>query len=195
MRAFYDAELPNRSGPPPGSERLLQRQEFIDACRAEGRRSVLEVGCGAGHDGMALNAAGLRYGGSDLSAVGAALCGGRGLPAVQASATRLPFPDHSFDAAWTMSTLMHLPGDDIEVALAELGRVVRPAGLIEIGVWGADDSSTRIDELGRYFRHRTDAELRELLSGVGEVTAFRTWDRLPSSSHYQWARVRAGGPS
>jgi hypothetical protein len=35
-----------------------------------------------------------------------------------------------------MSTHMHLPGNDINVALTELGRVIRPGGLLEVGVWG-----------------------------------------------------------
>jgi SAM-dependent methyltransferase len=96
--------------------------------------SVLEVGCGAGHDGRLIRA-GLAYTGVDLSAVGVGLCAGLSLHAVQASAINLPFRNRSFDAGWTMSTLMHLPGNDINVALNELGRVIRPGGLLEVGVW------------------------------------------------------------
>jgi hypothetical protein len=55
-----------------------------------------------------------------------------------------------------MSTLMHLPGNDINLALTELGRVIRLGGLLEFGVWGADKLHTRIDDHGRYFRLRTD---------------------------------------
>lgn len=136
--------------------------------------------------------AGLAYAGMDLSSTGVAICRRLGLDAVQASATGLPFADDSFDAGWSMSTLMHLPGDGMERALAELRRVVVRGGLLEIGVWGKDVDGDRVDPGGRYFRHRTDDELRRLLAATGEVLAFETWDHLDDGAHYQWARVRVG---
>lgn len=194
MRDYYDAELPTRVDPPPGSCRSLRLRDFVDACTTSGLQSVLEVGSGAGRDGRVIGAAGLGYTGVDLSAVGVRLCNGLGLRAVQASSTALPFKDQSFDAGWTMSTLMHLPGDDIELALAELGRVIRPGGLLEVGVWGSDELQTRIDDQGRYFRHRTDDQMRDLLAEIGEVVRFATWDHLAGAGHYQWARVLVGVP-
>jgi SAM-dependent methyltransferase len=194
MRAFYDIELPTRAGLAAGSPRRLRLERFVAACVTERLHSVLEVGSGAGHDGSLIRAAGLGYTGVDLSAVGAALCRARGLDAVQASATALPFKDGSFDAGWTMSTLMHLPGDDIEQALRELRRVIRPGGLIDVGVWGADTDGTRIDDQGRYFRHLTDLHLQELVVKIGDLQAFETWDYLPGGGHYQWARVVVTSP-
>lgn len=45
------------------------------------------------------------------------------------------------------------------------------------------------DEHGRYFRSRTDEELRTVLATVGEVTGFATWSHFEDGGHYQWARV------
>jgi hypothetical protein len=46
---------------------------------------------------------------------------------------------------------------------------------------------TRTDRL------RTDDQLQELLSGIGQVVAFETWDRFPDTGgHYRWARVQVG---
>ena len=189
LRAFYDGELPSRTGPVAGSPRRRHLERFIAACATRTSGVVLEVGSGAGHDGGLLHAAGLGYTGVDLSAVGAGLCRARGLDAVQASATALPFRDRSFDAAWTMSTLMHLPGAGMEQALGEIRRVLRPGGLLEVGVWGAAVDGTRTDERGRFFRQRTDRDLQELLAGFGELVAFETWDHRPGGGHYQWARL------
>lgn len=197
MRDYYDAEVPTRADRPLGPHRSQHLETFVGVCRLRQLRAILEVGCGAGRDGTALRSAGLAYTGVDLSAAGVALCAGSGLPAVQASAVELPFRDGVFDGGWTMSTLMHLPGDDFELALAELARVIRPGGLLELGVWGADAPGIRIDDQGRYFRQRTDDRLRELLSRIGEVEAFETWDRFDDTGHYQWARVvlRGGQPT
>lgn len=193
MRSYYDAELRGRTAQAPDSPRSLRLADFVDVCRTRRLTSVLEVGSGAGHDARVLGAAGLRYTGVDLSAVGVALAGRLGLQAVEASAVALPFRDEVFDAAWSMSTLMHLPGEDIVVALGELARVVRPGGLLEVGVWGAEEEAkTWFDDQGRHFRLRTDVQMTELLAGVGDVEAFATWDHRPNGGHYQWARVTVG---
>lgn len=91
-----------------------------------------------------------------------------------------------------MSTLTHLSSDDMSLALVELRRVIRPGCLLEVKVWGADDSQTWIDGHGRCFRHRTDDQLQQLLSKIGEVLKFATWARFPDTGHYQWARVLVG---
>ena len=190
LRRFYDVELEERASRPLGDEREHQVHEYADRCVRERREHVLEVGCGAGRDGRVIADAGLRYVGVDLSPVGARICRDAGLTACAASALALPFADDSFDAAWTMSTLMHLPGDGLPQALAELSRVLVPGGVLEVGVWGKDTAGEWFDEHGRYFRHRTDDELRRLLGAVGEVTGFATWDYLDEAgAHYQWARV------
>jgi ubiquinone/menaquinone biosynthesis C-methylase UbiE len=91
-----------------------------------------------------------------------------------ASATELPFPDDAFDAGWTMSTLMHLPGDDAETALAELVRVIRAGGLLEVGVLGAATTGVHHDEHGRLFNHRDDDTWRHLLGSYGHLEAYDT---------------------
>ena len=193
LRRFYDVELVDRAARPLGEDRESHLHDFVDRCLGERRTRVLEVGCGAGRDGTPMARAGLGYVGVDLSATGVAVCRRLGLLAAQASATALPFADRSVDVAWSMSTLMHLPGDGMDRALAELGRVVVPGGILEIGVWGKDVDGHRFDSHGRYFRHRTDDEVRRMLGAAGEVDAFETWDHLDDDgAHYQWARVRVG---
>jgi SAM-dependent methyltransferase len=49
-----------------------------------------------------------------------------------ADATRLPYEDASFDAAYSASVIEHIPGDGDTAAMAELARVVRPGGLLAL---------------------------------------------------------------
>lgn len=190
-RRFYDSELEQRARRPLGDDRERQVRDFVARCLSERRARVLEVGCGAGRDGRFIADAGLAYSGIDLSPVGARVCRDAGLAACAGSALALPFADNTFDAGWTMSTLMHLPGDGMERALAELGRVLVPDALLDVGVWGKDAEGAWFDAHGRYFRHRTDDDLQDLLRTVGEVEAFATWDYLDEGgAHYQCARVR-----
>ena len=47
-----------------------------------------------------------------------------------ASATELPFPDHSFDTVITWTVLQHIPNSLISKALSEIKRVANPKSLI-----------------------------------------------------------------
>ena len=47
-----------------------------------------------------------------------------------ASATELPFPDHSFDAVLTWTVLQHIPNSLVGNALSEINRVANPKSLI-----------------------------------------------------------------
>ena len=190
MRDFYDGEMAERAVRPLGEDRERRLAAFVDECLRRGLERVLEVGCGGGRDGVPMQDAGLAYEGVDLSPVAVEICRGLGLSAQEALASALPFDDDAFDAAWTMSTLMHLEGDEMDVAVAELGRVVRPGGLLEVGVWGHVSQPEWVAEDGRYFRMRTDDEVRELLGRVGEVEEFENWDLSDDGGRYQWARVR-----
>lgn len=190
LRKFYDDELPARATRPIGAERERVLHSFIERCAAKGWNRVLEVGCGAGRDGRVISDAGLEYTGVDLSPRGVEICRDQGLVAYACSAVQLPFADDTFDASWSMSTLMHLPDDGMELALSELRRVTVPGGILEVGVWGKTEGGEWFDPHGRYFRQRSDEDLQSLLAQVGDVTAFETWHWFDDGGHYQWARVR-----
>lgn len=189
-RAFYDAEVGVRARRPLGPQRERVVRAFADLLRDEGLGTVLEVGSGAGRDAQVLAGAGLSYVGLDLSPGAVSFSRARGIEAQVGSALALPFEDDAFDAAWSMSTLMHLPADGLAVALGEVGRVVRTGGVAGIGVWGHLEGGTWTDPHGRFFRRRTDDELRVELTALGKVTGFETWDHLADGGHYQWALVR-----
>ncbi|MFT4234516.1 MAG: hypothetical protein QM607_05915 [Microbacterium sp.] len=57
-------------------------------------------------------------------------------------------------------------------------------------MWGADERRDRTDEHGRPFHYRTDGQLRDELSGVGDVIHFETWPGSSASHHYQFALLR-----
>lgn len=57
-------------------------------------------------------------------------------PDVVASVLDLPFADDSFDRVYMGHVLEHLERDDVTVALAEVGRVLRPGG--ELMIVGPD---------------------------------------------------------
>jgi ubiquinone/menaquinone biosynthesis C-methylase UbiE len=132
-RAYYDAfseRYEDRRGKndPGGYHELLDALESDFVRRFAEGRDVLEVGCGTG---LVLQ----RVAGFARSAKGVDLSPGmldrarsRGLDVYEGSATSLPFPDASFDVACSFKVLAHVP--EIERALSEMARVVRPGGVV-----------------------------------------------------------------
>ncbi len=67
--------------------------EFADSIRAEGRRSVIDVGAGPATDAPAFLDAGVEYVGIDLAVANGVLANESGATVVAASLFDLPFPD------------------------------------------------------------------------------------------------------
>jgi SAM-dependent methyltransferase len=104
---------------------------IIDAIDWRGKR-VLEIGTGVGTDARRIISRGGIYTGINVDqgstlATAVALTT-FGLPGAtqHADATRLPFPDGSFDVVYTFGVLHHVP--NVERAVAHIGRVLKPGG-------------------------------------------------------------------
>jgi ubiquinone/menaquinone biosynthesis C-methylase UbiE len=91
-------------------------------------KDVLEVGCGTGLILHRTARFARRAIGIDLSSGMLIKAQQRGLRVAQASATALPLGDASVDVAYSFKVLAHIP--DIQGALREMARVVRPGGWV-----------------------------------------------------------------
>jgi SAM-dependent methyltransferase len=107
----------------------------LAACPAGG--DVLDVPCGYARHAIPLSRAGYCVTGVDRSptllAEARRRAGDDGPALVEADYRELPFADESFDAALNLFTSLGFYGDEEDVkALAEIGRVLRPAGRLVI---------------------------------------------------------------
>lgn len=131
---YYDA---TRGLSPDG----VARQTELLAGELGARGRVLEIGVGTGQVAIPLRRAGVDVIGADLAfAMLAKLVekDGGSFPLVQGDATRLPFRDQVFGAAYFRWVLHLIP--DWRAALAEATRVVAPAGalVVSLGSMGRD---------------------------------------------------------
>ncbi len=118
--------------------------------------------------------------------------------AVQADATRLPFPDGHFDRIIASEVLEHIPDD--KAALGELIRVLRPGGTIAVTVpawlpekicWKLSDEYHAPFVPGGHVRIYTEDEVRDLLAAAGtEPTASHRTHALHSP--YWWLKCAVG---
>ena len=106
-------------------------EQIIPMAEADlaGADSVLDVGCGEGQLSRLAAAGGARLAvGVDPTAaqVVEARRRGRGPAYARGAAAALPFPNSSFDAVVACLVFEHI--DEVDDALAEVGRVLRPGG-------------------------------------------------------------------
>src|SRR5262245_20837065 len=106
---YYDREGPARAAMPLGHHRVEQRRAFVELLHRERRGQLVDVGSGPGRDTVMFAANGLMTTAVDRSTGHTQLAKAAGLSAVQASLLALPFARATFDAGWTMSTLVHVP--------------------------------------------------------------------------------------
>lgn len=130
-RAYYDEfadryEAHRDGNDPGGYHDLVDDLEVAFVERFGRGRDVLEVGCGTGLLLRRIEQFARSARGVDLSPGMLAQARARGLDALVASATDLPFPDETFDVACSFKVLAHVP--EIHRALDEMARVLRPGG-------------------------------------------------------------------
>jgi ubiquinone/menaquinone biosynthesis C-methylase UbiE len=132
-REYYDAFATNyeaqRGGRPgAGYHDLLDELESGFVERFGKDRDVLEVGCGTGLVLARIARFARSARGIDLSPNMLERARARGLDVQVADATALPFADATFDVACSFKVIAHVR--DVDRALAEMARVVRPGGFV-----------------------------------------------------------------
>lgn len=179
LAAYYNRQAPRDKTRAMTPHRVECRDWFIRLLKEEHRHSLFELGCGTGVEGREFVKAGLHYTGVDLSEESIHLARAKGLDASVASGRSLPFADSMFPAAWTMSTLLHVPNAVIDDVVRELVRVTAPGAPIAVGLWSGDDEEVLnpedLDEPRRFFSRRSDETVRRLFGDHGTVEHFRTW--------------------
>lgn len=141
-RELFRMALNERSDPEPFYTKLAERSiaEFPFALRD---RFVLDLGAGPGHYTAAMVRAGADVIPLDLGEANMRKAADSGLPAVHGDATRLPFPDASFDGVFCSNMLEHVPS--ATAVIDEIERITRPGGWAWISwtnwwsPWGGHD--------------------------------------------------------
>lgn len=165
-----------------GYHRMIDELELGLIRRYGTGRDVFEAGCGTGlllkeTAEVARSAVGL-----DLSRGMLRQAHGRGLKVVQGSITAVPLPSESFDLAYSMKVLAHIP--PIESALAEMARLVRPGGHLLMEFYNPLSL--------RYLAKRFGGPAR-ISDGTTDHDVFTRYDTLEKARSYMPPGVRVVG--
>jgi SAM-dependent methyltransferase len=141
---------------------------MLDLVRAKGHKLALDLGCGEGRFCRMMQAAGLQTVGIDPTS--ALIRRARELDPGgdyrEGRAEALDLPDSSFDLVVSYLTLIDIP--DLESAITEIGRVLRPGGSLVIanlssfstaavgGTWTQDATGELRFCIDNYLRERSE---------------------------------------
>ena len=193
LRSAYARSASKRDQMIKHDWKLDERASFL-ARLSPGSR-VLEVGAGTGQDAVFFRDNGVDVVATDLTPEMVEHCTSKGLVAHVRDVMDLGFDDASFDAVWTINCLLHVPTDVLPDALTEITRVLRPDGLLYLGVYSTVPPFEGLNEDDnhdpkRFFAFRADDVM---LAAVGEhfdVVDFHTFD-IPAQTHARTFRFQS----
>ncbi len=178
LRAAYDGGVERRDQMVKWPWKLAERDAFLGRLRAHGCARLLELGAGTGQDSVFFQEHGMAVVATDLSPAMVARCRAKGIDARVMDFLHLDFPPESFDAAYAMNCLLHVPNADLPAALAAIRAVLRPGGLFFLGVYGGDGTEGPLDDdqhdPPRFFSWRTDEQLQRYARACFDIVDFHT---------------------
>ncbi len=193
LRAAYDRAVDYRDELEKTSWKLAERAAFLDRLRAEGRTRLVEIGAGTGQDSEFFAANGVEVLATDLSPESVERCRRKGLNARTMDLRQPDLPTGSFDAAYSVNCLLHVPNTELAAALAAVASLLRPGGLLFLGLYGSDVAEEGIapwdrHDPPRFFSWRTDEQIQRYAAESFEIVDFHTV--LTDDIHFQSLTLR-----
>lgn len=129
---YYDAVEADRFAQQAWTRDYFRYDQFAG-------KKVLEIGVGQGTDLMQFAKAGAECHGIDITQNHLSLTQmnfnlrGKKVDLREADATKIPFPDNTFDAVYSFGVMHHIP--EIDAVLSEVRRVLKPGGKVMIALY------------------------------------------------------------
>lgn len=146
-------------------------EKFFPLVKPHGK--ILDIGCAAGRYSRALKDKGFEVVGIDLSEelLKIAKKENPDIPFILADMRKLPFLNESFDSVCAIAVLHHLEKHDMDGALQEMRRVLKPGGILWVSTKMGEGALTTSDSLAegeeREFTLLTEDGLDSMLRGNG----------------------------
>jgi SAM-dependent methyltransferase len=149
-------------------------EAFVQLLKKQQKRHILDIGCNVGSEASYLIARGSTVVGIDTSTEMVQKAGSRAPQAkffqMKMHDLRFP-PEQTFDAIWSTRTLIHIPQALVIDLLASWKRVLKPGGILGIGVNIGDRNGweTTEDTAGQpmFYHYFAEGELEEALEAAG----------------------------
>jgi SAM-dependent methyltransferase len=185
----YDRQAEQRDKSEIENWKVTERSTFLTLLKSERKQSLLEIGAGHGRDSKFFQEKGFQVTCIDLSPEMVKLCQQKGLNARVMDMIDLDFPDHSFDAIYSLNSLLHLPKNELPTVLRNIRRVLKTNGLFFLGMYGGYDfegiRETDSYNPKRFFSFHSDEGLKQFVTESFTLLSFKQIVSGDGDLHFQ----------
>lgn len=194
LTAAYDKDAHRRDALESKREqwKLDLRKQFAELLRSNNKRSVLELGSGAGLDAAFFQAEGFDVLATDLSPEMIKMCKKRGLKAQVSDLYNLSTLNKKFDSIFSMNVLLHVPKRDLNLVLDNIAQTLTADGIFFYGVYGGyDKEETFTDDskmgMPRFFSFLSDESIQDVVKNRFQILDFKNIDigSYKPNAHFQ----------
>ena len=136
LRKTYDKYALERESRDMEDWKTKERARFLTVLQNENKKKVLEIGAGTGRDSKFFQDEGFEVACIDLSPAMIELCRRKGLTAHVMDMTKIDLPDNSFDAVYSMNSLLHLTKEEFYKVLLRINALLQTDGFFYLGMGG-----------------------------------------------------------
>lgn len=169
--------------------KIKELEKFLSYTKFQCVHSLLDLGAGTGQYAKHLQNKGLQVTCIDISTEMIKACKEKALEAYVMDFYDLNFEEESFDAVWSLNTLLHIPKKHIDQVLKNVKRVLKPKGLFYIGVYGGHNSEGIYEDdfytPKRFFSFYDNEKIKEVVSKHFEIVDFEFFTPENSNRDFQ----------
>lgn len=171
------------------------RSNFLSLLQKEQKKTLLEIGAGTGRDSKFFQDEGLDVVCIDLSPAMVDLCKQKGLTAYMMDMAEVQFPAGSFDAVYSMNSLLHLTKAEFPAVLRNIDRLLKTDGVVFIGMYGGLEHEGVWEndsyDPKRFFSFFTDEHLKQEVTKVFDIISSESIHPNPEDNlDFQWLLLR-----
>ncbi len=176
LRDTYNKYAQERETSTMQAWKVEERSKFLSLLQKENKRTLLEVGSGTGRDSQFFQGQGLDVVCIDLSPAMVELCRQKGLTAHVMDMADIRFPVGSFDAVYSMNSLLHLTKAEFPAVLRKIDELLTEDGVFFLGIYGGYEYEGVWENdayvPNRFFSFFTDEHLKLELTKVFDILSF-----------------------
>jgi SAM-dependent methyltransferase len=182
IKKYYDMEAELRNSKSVKVDwKIKVRGKFCELVKQKNKKSLLELGAGAGYDSQFFMNNGLKVVAVDLSNEMVKNCREKSIEAYELDFYNLSFLNKKFDCIYAINTLLHVPKNDLCHVLNEINLVLETGGLFYMGLYGGQDTENEfvkieVSDAPRFFAFHSDTYLKIILENYFEILDFETLD-------------------
>ena len=179
---YYDKEAELRNSNSVKADwKIKVRDGFFTIIKQKNKKTLLELGAGAGYDSQFFINNGLIVTAIDISSEMVKRCKEKFIEAYELDFYWLSTLNRKFDCIWAINTLLHVPKLDLDHVLNEINLVLEKDGLFYMGVYGGNDTeeeftNSEVSDIPRFYAFHSEDFLKTILEKHFHIVNFTSFN-------------------